>query len=313
MQAGEQVLFGTIAAVGTGVVYGNMAKTNGNAELTFTVDGTNAAIAGAGADSAFSQNFTYTVLDGLPLGATSTASMHESAKANLTVEMHTQSRDGSLSFSDLEAKDDYVVVDAKSSAAANISGGGGDDTIIGGSGATSASGGVGNDSIVCGAGNDSLWGGAGNDVLYGGAGNDSIQGGNGNDLIYGDGGNNTLYGNAGADTFAWRPMSGPSGTDQIKDFSTDQGDKLSFNDLLGSSHAATTADFLNNNVTSVNLTPATRTLDFTMTVGAMSKDVDIVFSPTDTGYTDMLGQYDVAAPSEQDAVLLQFLTSIAVA
>jgi hypothetical protein len=308
MQVGEQVLFGAIAAAGTGESYGTLTKSSDNSELIFTVDGTNAEIAASDADDVFSQSFTYTVLDGLPLGdPASSTSLRESAPATLEVEMHTETRDGSLSFSDTESKNDYIILDGD--AEAYVSAGGGEDTIIAGGGATSASGGSGDDSIVGGAGNDSIWGGAGNDTIYGGAGDDSIQGGSGNDLIYGDEGNNILYGNGGADTFAWRPMTGNTGKDQILDFSTEQGDKLNFNDLLEEDMSLT--DFINSFVTSIDLTPVDSKLSFTINNGQMSKSVDITFDPTDDGYVDMLGQYNGASGSDQDMVLLQFLTTIA--
>ncbi|MGD9918022.1 MAG: Hint domain-containing protein [Paenirhodobacter sp.] len=67
----------------------------------------------------------------------------------------------------------------------SLSGGGGDDTILGGAGADTISGGSGNDTISGGAGADVIDGGAGNDTIDGGTGADTITGGTGNDSILG--------------------------------------------------------------------------------------------------------------------------------
>ncbi|WP_425373412.1 calcium-binding protein, partial [Microvirga flavescens] len=63
-----------------------------------------------------------------------------------------------------------------------VSGGSGNDTIIGSGEANDLKGNVGNDSLDGGAGNDTLDGGFGNDVLIGGAGADTLDGGFGNDF-----------------------------------------------------------------------------------------------------------------------------------
>ncbi|SER97767.1 type I secretion C-terminal target domain (VC_A0849 subclass), partial [Pseudomonas sp. NFACC02] len=82
-------------------------------------------------------------------------------------------------------------------------------------------------------GNDSLLGGNGDDILFGQGGNDILNGGNGNDLLIGGKGNDTLTGGAGADTFAWKAGDTNSGGfDVIKDFNSNEGDKLDLSDLL---------------------------------------------------------------------------------
>ncbi len=119
---------------------------------------------------------------------------------------------------------DRIIVDEKVQCGLRITGGAGDDYIIGGSGndriidnlgANTIYGGAGNDIIIAhgkdlqdgrgntlygGDGNDYLEGGDGNDVLHGGAGYDVLYGLGGNDVLYGDEGNDYLDGGLGNDT-----------------------------------------------------------------------------------------------------------------
>jgi Ca2+-binding RTX toxin-like protein len=99
-----------------------------------------------------------------------------------------------------------------SSAAQQLRGEGGNDTITGGWGNDSLDGGTGDDSLTGGAGNDTLLGGAGNDQLIGGAGNDSLSGNAGNDTLWGNAGNDTLFGGADMDAFN---ITNGDGSDQI--------------------------------------------------------------------------------------------------
>jgi Ca2+-binding RTX toxin-like protein len=74
--------------------------------------------------------------------------------------------------------------------AANLFGGGGNDTLTGGSG------------------NDQLFGQAGNDTLLGKGGTDSLFGGDGNDTLTGGTGNDSVFGQAGNDRMIWNPGEG---------------------------------------------------------------------------------------------------------
>ena len=65
----------------------------------------------------------------------------------------------------------------------NITGGSGNDTLIGGSGTNALNGGGGNDTLVGGPNADRLSGGAGNDILIGGGGADILSGGTGNNTF----------------------------------------------------------------------------------------------------------------------------------
>lgn len=70
-----------------------------------------------------------------------------------------------------------------------ISGGEGDDLIVGSAG----------DDLIFGhAGHDVIYGGAGEDELHGNTGNDTLHGGLGNDSLYGEDDDDRLHGNAGA-------------------------------------------------------------------------------------------------------------------
>jgi len=62
-------------------------------------------------------------------------------------------------------------------------------------------GGTGNDWMIGSVGNDSLSGGAGNDRLQGDVGDDTLNGGEGNDFLAGSGGNDVLNGDTGNDRF----------------------------------------------------------------------------------------------------------------
>jgi Ca2+-binding RTX toxin-like protein len=90
-------------------------------------------------------------------------------------------------------------------------------------------GGTGNDWVVGTTGRDTLIGGAGNDRLSGDGGNDTLNGGTGNDVLVGGGGNDTMDGGDGADVYVIRLAqgsdlindTGSSGADLLKLFSTD--------------------------------------------------------------------------------------------
>jgi Ca2+-binding RTX toxin-like protein len=73
-----------------------------------------------------------------------------------------------------------------------LTGGRGDDLLVGNNGDDRLSGGKGNDVLWGGQGDDHLWGGKGDDVLCGGAGNDRFWGGKGRDSF-------TLEANGGFD------------------------------------------------------------------------------------------------------------------
>lgn len=91
----------------------------------------------------------------------------------------------------------------------DLTGSGGDDTLVGSDNADTLSGAAGNDNLLGHDGNDALHGGLGNDVLAGGAGNDTLygddgdddlDGGAGDDLLDGGAGNDHLHGTLGNDT-----------------------------------------------------------------------------------------------------------------
>ena len=65
------------------------------------------------------------------------------------------------------------------------------------------SGGAGDDMLVGGEGSDGLYGGAGDDILIAGAGDDRLEGDAGNDTLIGGEGNDKLYGGSGDDTYVF--------------------------------------------------------------------------------------------------------------
>lgn len=92
----------------------------------------------------------------------------------------------------------------------NISGGSGNDTLIGDDGVNWLMGGAGDDSLNGLGANDVLIGGLGNDALRGGAGNDSLDGGGGNDSMFGEADDDTILVGLGDDS-----TDGGEGTDSL--------------------------------------------------------------------------------------------------
>ena len=83
----------------------------------------------------------------------------------------------------------------------NVTGGQGNDLLVGSAAANVLDGGNGDDVLRGEAGNDTLSGGAGNDTLAGGAGNDTLVGGTGNDVFSDGVGTNSMSGGLGNDLF----------------------------------------------------------------------------------------------------------------
>jgi serralysin len=120
-----------------------------------------------------------------------------------------------------------------------VTGGAGNDVINGGNWDDVNTGGAGNDVLSGRGGQDALSGEAGDDYirgdsngdgLVGGDGNDTLLGGDGGDYLVGGAGNDLLTGGAGDDYFRFSALS--DGSDTISDFSSAQGDRLEFENLL---------------------------------------------------------------------------------
>ena len=131
---------------------------------------------------------------------------------------------------------------------ANLSGTGGNDTIVGTTGSDVINSKGGNDLVIGQAGDDnlrgksgadilsgkagrdSLDGGGGSDTLFGGDDNDSLSGGKGNDTLFGGRGVDVLVGGRGKDIFAL--AAGHSAADVISDFEVGS-DKIGLTGGLG--------------------------------------------------------------------------------
>ncbi|MBC7819670.1 MAG: putative Ig domain-containing protein, partial [Planctomycetaceae bacterium] len=100
-----------------------------------------------------------------------------------------------------------------------ITGGEGNDFIIGGSDPDTLSGDAGNDTLIAGGGDDLVLGGDGNDTLRGGSGSDSLDGGANDDLVVGQGGADLLIGGTGNDALEGGvgndSLAGGDGTDSL--------------------------------------------------------------------------------------------------
>ncbi len=92
----------------------------------------------------------------------------------------------------------------------NVSGGVGNDTLVGDELVNLLNGGAGDDSLHGLDANDVLLGDLGDDVLRGGVGNDSLEGGNGNDSIFGEADDDTILISFGDDS-----INGGAGTDLL--------------------------------------------------------------------------------------------------
>ena len=107
---------------------------------------------------------------------------------------------------------DNLHVDANVAVNASLTGGIGNDTLVGSMlGTNVLVGGVGKDNMTGGNLNDVLDGGNGGDILTGGAGDDNLSGGNGSDtldagagadIVVGGNGRDALWGGEGGDNFA---------------------------------------------------------------------------------------------------------------
>ncbi|PPD13685.1 MAG: hypothetical protein CTY25_15325 [Methylobacterium sp.] len=126
---------------------------------------------------------------------------------------------------DFSGNDGNLGVEVASARGETLTGGRGNDTLVGRAGHDVLNGGNGDDQLVGGAGNDSLNGGAGRDILLGGTGNDRLlggsnddvlDGGNGNDILNGGSGFDVLSGGFGADRFVFDTLG--QTYDRISDF-----------------------------------------------------------------------------------------------
>ncbi|GBD42104.1 Leukotoxin [bacterium HR39] len=113
-----------------------------------------------------------------------------------------------------------------------IDGAGGDDVLYGGEGADHVSGGEGNDVLAGDGGNDVLAGDAGNDRLEGGPGDDRLEGGAGDDLAFGDEGPDVLDGGSGSDVLHGGPGDDAFGLDDLLDVVVESGTESGGHDAV---------------------------------------------------------------------------------
>ncbi|WP_137895068.1 calcium-binding protein [Ramlibacter sp. 2FC] len=97
---------------------------------------------------------------------------------------------------------DGTVWDVATVKAKLLTGGDGNDAILGYASADSITGGLGNDNLQGAGGDDLVDGGDGDDAVYGDGGKDTLLGGSGNDQIMGGAGDDTMDGGAGNDTLS---------------------------------------------------------------------------------------------------------------
>lgn len=129
-------------------------------------------------------------------------------------------------------------LDGSSDGNDTLTGNGGNDLLTGGAGVDSITGGAGDDRINGGADDDAtLDGGTENDFIGGGPGNDTLTGNAGNDVLTGAGGDDDLLGGTGSDTYLFTlgpGITGPGaqseflGTDAITEGANADTDLLDF-------------------------------------------------------------------------------------
>jgi Ca2+-binding RTX toxin-like protein/GH24 family phage-related lysozyme (muramidase) len=117
-----------------------------------------------------------------------------------------------------KAGNDLLIATDISGADKKLSGGKGDDIVIGSWGNDTLNGEADNDVLIGNAGKDILKGGDGKDTLFGGTNNDKLYGDAGNDTLDGGAGNDTLYGGKGNDIYI------VDSTDDIVIENEDEGD-----------------------------------------------------------------------------------------
>lgn len=160
---------------------------------------------------------------------------------NLVGSGHDDFLFGSANRNRIEGGNGIDVIDGRGGNDTLI-GGAGNDILIGGTGADRLVGGSGRDDLFGGGQRDRLEGGSGHDDLFGGDDVDRLLGGDGNDLLVGGRGTDFLFGGSGADRFDFNSLNdsgvGPYQRDEIRDFSSAEGDRI---DVFGIDADATMA------------------------------------------------------------------------
>lgn len=146
-------------------------------------------------------------------------------------------------------------------------------------------------------------------TIYGSEGNDTIFGGPGNEVIFAGGGDNEIWGGEGADTFAWDQASLAPGKDKIMDFSTIEGDRISFSQLLD--HGDCLDKFLDSHIANAVVASHEDVMSFTIQGTGAVREVAIHFTERQTvDFGNMVLQYTAAGVQDQEEIALQLLKSI---
>ncbi len=111
-----------------------------------------------------------------------------------------------LEFADgTKLNTEAIIESVVNSGVRTVTGGEGDNLLVGGQGADQLIGGSGPNLMLGGEGDDRLTGGAGSNRMFGGSGNDVLQGGSGPNIMHGGSGANVLIAGSGSNTFLIDP------------------------------------------------------------------------------------------------------------
>ena len=156
---------------------------------------------------------------------------------------------------------------------------------------------------------DRIFGDESDALIVGSGYNDTIVGGSGNEMILAGGGSNEIWGGEGADTFAWNQASLAPGKDKIMDFSTQEGDRISFSQLLD--HGDSLDRFLVDHIANATVAKHDEIMSFTIEGPGTVRQVAIHFTDRQTpDFGNMVLQYVEAGFQEQEEIAMQIIKSI---
>lgn len=154
---------------------------------------------------------------------------YKSASSGVAVNMATNAN-GGAAYGDVLSNIEVLQGSDYDDSLTGVDRGGGNGVELHGEGGNDQlRGAAGGDRLYGDNGNDWLAGLQGSDLVYGGDGNDVVGGQEGNDTLNGGNGSDEMWGGSGADWFLFDTALGAGNVDQLKDFSSAEGDMIILN------------------------------------------------------------------------------------